>query len=168
VLEIGDNDGSTVTASGSISEPSHETTRQDLVWSTILLEDQTALLGELVSLCQQAVYRYCNEHDLFRIGYSGYSVFDRPGVDGFKSIPGIIPTTFSLVHWVNKLNFIICKNLQKHAQQAPGLADFIPEVLTHATELCEAAESGDQLDRSQISFQWLDIPLSSSHHPERY
>jgi hypothetical protein len=77
-------------------------------------------------------------------------VFGYPGYDGKDTILGVKPTTFFLMHWVNKLNSIICMKLHRHAQQTPGLEDFISEYLVHAKELRQAAESGNQLDRLQI------------------
>ena len=151
VLEVCDNNGdmasgSTPAAEGPTSELPYEETREDLAWSKIPPEDRTAVLWELVSLCQQAVHRYCNEHDLFRLSYPGY-IFGCPGVDGIESIRGIIPTTFSLMHWVNKLMFI-CEYLPSQAKLA-GLQHFTFEILPHAKDLTRAAESDNQLDRSQ-------------------
>jgi hypothetical protein len=155
VLEIRDNDGSmpsgsTSASEGPTSESSHETARKGLVWSKLSLEDQTAILGELVSICQQAVYRYSKERDLFaltRIDTKAY-IFGQPGVNGAQSIRGITPTTFSLMHWLNKL-CQISRGLFL-SDNAPGLSSFISEVLAQAKELSQAVESGNQLDQSQV------------------
>ena len=137
---------STPAAEGPTSELPHEETREDLAWSKISPEDRAAILWELVSLCQQAVHRYCHEHDLFRLPHTSY-IFGCAGIDGIKNIPGILPTTFSLVHWVNKLNFI-CECSPQTAKLA-GLQIFILEILPHAKDLTRAAECDHQLDRSQ-------------------
>jgi hypothetical protein len=152
--EIGcDEDGQEIVVSTSVSEdgpsePAPRETRTKLDWTNLPPNDQSAVLEVLVNLCQQAVHRFCNENDLFGLRYEHLIFGSSPGA---KSVDRIFATTFSLTHWMQKLDFI-CRTQVLQLQrpnQAPDLGGFIAEVMAHAEKLTIAAESGFDLDRSQ-------------------